>query len=226
MSKANKESSRHHNFRKKKHWWNYDCTVSRNRLKFWFHIWKSCSRPRSGAVFDCYKGAKRNFRAMCRMSVNNVNRVSYEVCDKLFRDRKTQRFWNLVKKSRNNNSDDFSFISLDDLSNHFKEKFDYDSSNESSFINELRQKVEEKIENLKNTVYDFNFSDFLIDKFIKNLKNGCAAGSDGITAEHLMNVHDFTLISCISKLLTISFRFGVVPLSFFDGILIPFFEKT
>ena len=47
--------------KRRNYWWNSDCTLSRNRLKFWFTLWKSCDRPRQGVVFDCFKNAKYNF---------------------------------------------------------------------------------------------------------------------------------------------------------------------
>ena len=60
--------------KRKQFWWNNDCTLSRNRLKFWFSLWKSCSRPRQGPVYDSYKMAKQCFRKVCRTAVNsNVN---------------------------------------------------------------------------------------------------------------------------------------------------------
>ena len=57
--------------KRKQFWWNNDCTLSRNRLKFWFSLWKSCSCPRKGPVYDSYKMAKQCFRKVCRTVVNS-----------------------------------------------------------------------------------------------------------------------------------------------------------
>ena len=44
---------------KKKHWWTRECTFSKNRNRLFHYIWKSCGRPSSGVVYNCYKYARK-----------------------------------------------------------------------------------------------------------------------------------------------------------------------
>ena len=54
------------NKRRRKHWWDTSCTIARDKLKFWFFIWKSCGQPRQGHIYECYKSVKYKFRNTCR----------------------------------------------------------------------------------------------------------------------------------------------------------------
>ena len=45
--------------RTKKWWWNKDCLVLRKRNRLFHHIWKSCGKPISGSVADCYKASRK-----------------------------------------------------------------------------------------------------------------------------------------------------------------------
>ena len=51
------------------------------------------------------------------------------------------------------------------------------------------------------------------------------SGIDGITAEHILWAKDTTLISTLSKILTVCFRYGIVPDSSTNGLLIPLLKK-
>ena len=44
---------------KKKHWWTRECTFSKNRNRLFHYIWKSCGRPSSIVVYNCYKYARK-----------------------------------------------------------------------------------------------------------------------------------------------------------------------
>ena len=62
---------------KQHNWWNNDYLVTRNRQRFWFAIWKSCGRPRTGQVYMCYKSAKKQYRLTCTRAMNGrINNVS------------------------------------------------------------------------------------------------------------------------------------------------------
>ena len=36
----------------------------RDKKKFWWRLWSTCGRPRSGTVYECYKDLKRRFRCI------------------------------------------------------------------------------------------------------------------------------------------------------------------
>ena len=61
---------------KPNNWWNTNCLVTRDRQRFWYTIWRSCGRPRTGHVYDIYKAAKKAYRAACRQASNeSIRRV-------------------------------------------------------------------------------------------------------------------------------------------------------
>jgi hypothetical protein len=52
-------ATKSHSRLRKRHWWNNDCLVSRDRQRLWFCIWVSCGRARQGHVYNNYKLAKK-----------------------------------------------------------------------------------------------------------------------------------------------------------------------
>ena len=85
---------------KAKHWWNADCTNARDRHRFWFGIWKSCGRPREGAVFNSYKHSKHCYREICRNRVKESINFNFNDCNELFKQKRMGKFWNKIKKAR------------------------------------------------------------------------------------------------------------------------------
>ena len=77
---------------KGKHWWNADCRHSRNKHRFWFQLWRSCGKPREGAVYDVYKYSKYVFRKACRLAVSSSINKYFSNCDMLFRQKRIGAF--------------------------------------------------------------------------------------------------------------------------------------
>ena len=210
--------------RKRQHWWNIDYKLAKDRQIFWYKIWKSCGKPRDGAVFESYKYAKYNFRKYCRLSFKRSLQKQFDVCDQLYKDKRTKKFWNLIQKSRNKSNCDKDNISDEILDNHFREKFSYNVRNENDFVQRAREFVNNKL-GACNDEYDFVFTEYFMKKFIRKLKPGCSPGIDGVSAEHLKFVSDSSLIKHLCRLFTVCFRFGVVPNSITKGLLIPLLKK-
>lgn len=89
------------------------------------------------------------------------------------------------------------------------------SSNLSVLYNESRSKY---IGTPHSREYEFDVE--LIDKIIRDMKRGKAAGLDGLTAEHLMNCHPI-LPSLLAKLFNLCMRIGCVPDKFGRSYTIP-----
>ena len=135
-------------------------------------------------------------------------------------------FWNRIKKSRETGDTNYNNISLVELENHFKNKFSYNSENENSFIANAREQVEMKLSECQNVYNDFVFTVTNLRRFIKNLKNGCAPGGDSITSEHVKLASNTDVVLHLCNLFTVCFKFGVVPDSFNNGILVPLLKKS
>ena len=84
---TNIETSHNKHFRldkREKHWWNSECINTRNRHRFWFKIWRSCDKPREGAVSHVYKYSKHIYRKACRNAINGQINKKFKDVDSLF----------------------------------------------------------------------------------------------------------------------------------------------
>ena len=63
-------------------------------------------------------------------------------------------------------------------------------------------------------------------RIIRQLRKGCAAGVDGLTAEHICYATNTPLPLFLSTLLTVCIQFGCFPDSFQTGRLIPILKKN
>ena len=57
---------------KPKAYWCPELSRLRDRKRFWWSLWVANDRPRTGAVFSCYKGVKKLFRKLQRGKINEV----------------------------------------------------------------------------------------------------------------------------------------------------------
>lgn len=62
--------------------------------------------------------------------------------------------------------------------------------------------------------------------YIQQLKTQCASSNDGVLAEHLLYSMDTELLQHIANMLSICIKFGVVPQTFREGILVPIPKKS
>ena len=97
--------------RRRRHWWNDDCRLTKNRHRFWFHIWLSCGRPGVGPVFDSFKLAKRSFIKSCTSAYNDSLNRNFAQCDKLFKQKRMKYFWNTIRRSKITVNSDLNNIS-------------------------------------------------------------------------------------------------------------------
>ena len=114
------------NVRKRKHWWNFSCKKSRDRNKNFHSIWKSCGRPRSGSVYNCYKHAHTFYRKSCRDAVKAQKLHTFEITEQSHRERNTGKLWNIIRKTKQKSSP-AEAVSMDNLITYFSNKFITDS---------------------------------------------------------------------------------------------------
>ena len=227
VEKANNATASNYkgNF-KKKHWWNDDCLVSRDRQRFWFKIWVSCDRPREGHIYDCYKLAKKTYRKACRIAINSLSLNKILRLNYYHGHHRTKKFWNLIRKNKCNSNKTSDDINIETLSKYYKNKFNKNDSEPHSFINQAEIVVKDHYLNIKNVIHkEYVMPETTLNNYIKKLRLGCAPGIDGITAEHLKWAAGTKVIESLRLLLTICIRFGIVPDSFASGLLVPLLKK-
>ena len=88
-------------------------------------------------------------------------------------------------------------------------------------------RLEEKYDEIQGKPKDYttSVSVFKMRKYVKQLRNGCAPGVDGIAPEHLKFSLDSDMPLYLSNLLSVCMVFGIVPDSFCEGILLPIIKK-
>ena len=148
--------------------------------------------------------------------MNKSSRHKYNLISHLRSASNKKQFWNRINKSG---------ITLNTLTDHFKNKFSQKETNVDNIL-KAKHDVEAKYNDLKdNILSNFTCSVFQMRKYVAKLKTGCSSGIDGIVSEHIKSASDTDLIIVLCSLITVCFRAGIVPDSFCRGILIPLLKK-
>ena len=209
-----------------KQWWTADCGIAKKRNRLFHFIWKESGSPKTGTVYDSYKAAKKNYRNVCRKAVQNQSKMKFKLIESLHSAKKSSHMWNIIRKTRTNEvcSD---AITIPALEIYFREKF-AQSSVKSDEICLSEQNSKDKYYNLcaTNPHHNFSMSVQSVKRYIKQVNSNIAPGIDGIVSEHLKYALDSKLPVYLSKLFSICFRFGIVPDTFKQGLLIPVLKKS
>ena len=210
----------------RKHWWNSDCREARDRQRFWYRIWTSVSRPRTGHVYCCYKLAKKVYRTVCRSAVNRGIQHLYRQLDFYLRNKNMKKFWNLIRLSKSTTRSTENGISMKDLASYYGNKFSCSDRENTDLVKKAKISVNSYYNNIKDNVYyNVKVTKEKLLKYINKLHLGCAAGIDGVTAEHLKFAKSSRVIEVLCSMLTVCVQYGVVANSFAQGLLIPLLKK-
>ena len=125
------------------HWWSHDCTLHRDRTRLYFHIWKCMGRPTSGQAYECYKGARRNYKKVCRDTSNAAIRGGYANTSRPLKCNKFSDFRRVVNQAKSGRKHECK-VAIDNLEEYFEDKF------------RACDGKTEKITNCENSVYDKN----------------------------------------------------------------------
>jgi len=206
--------------------WDQTCQKAKERRDFWFHMFKEAGRPTSGQVYTCYKLAKCQFRAACRNAVNNHKKDQITNLCASYNRHRSGVFWNKLKQITKGNEVHVQDIELKTLENHFKNKFEvspFDMSDDGCQMkNENNEAYRRYTSNRDST---FIFTTSMVRQYVHKLNKSASSGINGIDANHLIYGLEAGLDVFLSVILTISLRFGVVPDSFCNGVLIPILKK-
>ena len=211
--------------RRRHHWWNSDCTQARDRMRLFYAIWKSCDRPSSGAVYTCYRDARKAYRRICRHAVNSKNHRSFRLLEQLLQAGRPGKFWNLVRKSKARNTA-CTAIPPARLYDHFNAKLNPNDTSTNDVISRMEDSVQLKFSQLDGIQMDhLVLSEARVRRLIKRMRRGCSPGVDGVTPEHLFYSLDSSLPLHLSMLLTTCLRYGRIPQAFCLGRLVPVLKK-
>ena len=117
-------------------------------------------------------------------------------------------------------------ICMKDFVSHYGNKFSYNDTENTELINSAKISVNNCYNNIKDNVYyNAKVSKEKLLKYINKLHLGCAAGIDGVAAEHVKFAKGSRVIEALCSALTVCVQFGVVADSFAQGLLIPLLKK-
>jgi exonuclease III len=210
-----------------KFWWNQELNELKAQAVATHHDWLAAGKPHSGPVFEARKKGKYSYKSVIRQrKMQQTDSISNSLHDALINKDHTT-FWKMWKSkmgSKNGlpkNVNNFS--NEPDIANAFAKSFsDACSSNSTDRNIELFNEFSAMKLNYLNDHYnhDYSISIELVDKMIYNLKNGKAASSDNLTAEHIKHCHPI-IVSLLTKLFNIMLSLGYVPNSFGIGLTVP-----
>ena len=128
---------------------------------------------------------------------------SFKQLDMLFRQNNMNKFWNLVRKSKKPSNTSTEDISIQTLSSYYSESFSLNNYRSSDTIRNATLEVRKKHEQLQlHCDKTFIFPRSKLIKYINKLRSGCAAGMDGITAEHLKYASTSNILEVLQNMLS------------------------
>ena len=96
-SAAESASKQPRTFIKPKPYWCPQFSMLRDKKRFWWHLWTSNNRPRSGVVYHTYKNIKKMFPRYQRQYINKQQNGKAQNLTNLFRCKRLTQFWNCIK---------------------------------------------------------------------------------------------------------------------------------
>ena len=161
---------------------------------------------------------------VCRNAVNSNIQIPYRQLNFYLGTRSMNQFWNLVRRSKCTTGSTVSDIQLDTLQDYYSTRFSHDDTGGGDLIEAAEASVSNTYSTVKVDTH-FIMTESALLQHTSKLRTGCAAGIDGITAEHVKWAKDTALIAIICKMLTLCVRFGIVADSFTKGLLIPLLKN-
>ena len=106
----------------------------------------------------------------------------FRILDNLRQNTRTGQFWIIIRKLRQRQPITQNTVTIKDLISRFAKNYIEIHECVSSAAVEVNKKLHE----LKNIDFsNVTLSEYQVKDYITKLKKGCAAGIDGVTAEHL-----------------------------------------
>lgn len=179
-------------------------------------------RPRSGAVFECWKFAKKRFRKASRTAIRNVCNKTIRKLNGLFRSGDSGRFWNFLKQTNAKNCS--STLTAKDFRAHYSDVMTdiLDLDEEQTEISNI---VKNEFRSHCNDYFECEISMDQVKSAILSLKKGKAAGVDLISTEHLQYGLSPVLCSFLGQIITVMLSWHVVGADMLTGSIVPVLKK-
>jgi len=211
-----------------KFWWSQELDEFKAKAISSCRLWKESGKPKTGAIFDQYKKDKALYKK-CIRDEQSREKCSYtnELHETLL-SKNGQDFWKVWNSKFKNKTNNIAHVGgLTDsgaIANGFVHCFESNCKPfNDSYNDELKVKYDERRAHYHGGSLEPDYC--LIDAelvgcLIGEMKNGRAAGLDGLQCEHLKHSHPIA-ISILSKLFRLFLSLGHVPNSFGASYTVP-----
>ena len=205
--------------------WDEEMSVLKHRSIDTHLLWVNCGRPRCGPIYRDRCRARAEYRRSLKFKSKIASsRISNDLHEQLL-EKDSVSFWKTWKNKVNKRKAVASCIdgcfSAPDIANKFATSFQKAClPNDSDRNDKLKRKFESQFNTYcPNTEMHF-ISVELVDKCIRDMKLGKAAGIDGVETEHLRYAHPRICVM-LSLLFNAMLVHGMVPSMFGIGIIVP-----
>ena len=210
-----------------KFWWDQELDCLKEDSVSSHRLWKSAGKPRSGPLYDRSRRCKLLYKKRIRECEHlETSFYTNDLHEALIKKQGTS-FWKTWRSKFGSSSKHVSQVNglADDyeILEVFKKHFaDICSTANTAEGSALQDKYSTMRQNYTGLPFDdyLLFDVELVDKSVRSLAKGKAAGLDELSSEHLQHCHP-SLSVLLSKLFNIIVKFGYVPSGFGLSYAVP-----
>jgi len=188
-------------------------------------LWILCDKPNSGIVNNLRRESKYKYKLALRQAMRQEDLEIDDEITQLYLKKDVNKFWmkwnSKFNKPRCYPSNIGGHTKNSDIAAAFSESFSnvyFDSYSDSSSYVKCLEEVHSVIRDEDCIPDIFHVTD--IEKGVNALKNGKAAGADGLSKENITNSHPAIIVH-LKLLFNMIYLHGFVPDDFGNGITIP-----
>lgn len=207
---------------KPKPFWCPELSVLRDKKRFWWSMWVSAGRPRTGHIFSIWKDLKKQFRKLSRKNVQNIMTKDLRITNQFFAKRQMKSFWNKLKRFQN--SKVCSNLTAEDIACYYKTVMT-DAGDLTRRQQQICDFVEKCAASNSACQVDVVITASQIMSLVKSLKCDKSPGCDGITPEHLLYGMSSVLANVLANFYSLIISTATVPSVFTSGVIIPILKK-
>jgi hypothetical protein len=207
--------------------WTEELDDLKAKSVFWHRVWQDAGRPSNGALHQVKVSCQLKYKLAIRQAFVNFEHRHTDDLNRHFLNKNIPEFWKVWNKkfsksvasqvtlNGSNNDQDIA----DAFAVHFVDVFSASpvhvyNSRDNAPDNTSEGQYISAADGISIVSYE------VLDRCIRNLKCGKAAGPDGLTAEHLLYAHPLLIMHlCLLFRTMISHSF--VPDDFGLGIIVP-----
>ena len=196
-------------------WWNHSCQIAKS-------VWKRSLRTfrclRTQVSLQSYLNAKKDYKNIRHRAQERLKNKNREDILNLKNLKDSKRLWSSVKTHIKPYTPTLNKISSEQWRTYFGRVFNFKLIEDRPEWNNLQME-----EGVSDPILDSDISCTEVSNGIRNLKNGKAAGYDGIRSEMIKHVSHY-LLGFFSYLFTKMLQWGWYPAAWVQSVVLPLYK--